>query len=89
MKFTINVECTPEEARRFVGLPDVTPLNEALVAEMTKRMEANIGLMGADTMVQSWMSMGLQAQDTFLKMMSQTTEAAMGAASSSGSAKRG
>ena len=30
MKFTINVECTPEEARRFVGLPDVTPLNPPL-----------------------------------------------------------
>ena len=33
MKFTVNVECTPEEARRFVGLPDVTPLNEMLVRD--------------------------------------------------------
>jgi hypothetical protein len=32
MKFTVNVECSPEEARRFMGLPDVTPINEALVA---------------------------------------------------------
>jgi hypothetical protein len=42
MKFTVNVECSPEEARRFMGLPDVTPINEALVAEMGKRMEKNL-----------------------------------------------
>ena len=25
MKVTVNVECTPEEARTFLGLPDVQP----------------------------------------------------------------
>lgn len=74
MKFTINVECTPEEARRFVGLPDVTPLNEAIVQEMMKRMEQNVALMSPDTFVKSWMSVGTQAQDAFLKLM--TTGAA-------------
>jgi len=63
MKFTVNVECSPEEARRFIGLPDVTPLNEALVEEMTKRMEKNMALMSPDTMLSSWMSVGTQAQD--------------------------
>ncbi len=69
MKFTVNVECSPEEARRFIGLPDVTPLNEAIVAEMTKRMEQNVALMSPDTMLKSWMSVGTQAQDAFLKLM--------------------
>ena len=49
MKFTVNVECTPEEARRFMGLPDVTPINETLVEEMGKRMEANLKLMSRET----------------------------------------
>ena len=31
MKMNITVECTPEEARAFLGLPDITPVNEALV----------------------------------------------------------
>lgn len=69
MKMTMNVECTPEEARRFVGLPDVTPLNEMLVREMTNRAEENMKLMSADTMMKSWMSFGGQAQDAFLKLM--------------------
>lgn len=69
MKMTMNVECTPEEARRFVGLPDVTPLNEMLVREMTARAEENMKMMSPDTMMKSWMSFGGQAQDAFMKLM--------------------
>ncbi len=76
MKFTVNVECSPEEARRFVGLPDVTPINEALVSEMQKRMESNLAMMSPDTMMSSWMSVGTQAQDAFLKLMTSATGAA-------------
>lgn len=76
MKFTIDVECTPEEARRFIGLPDVTSLNEAIVAEMTRRMEQNIALMSPDAMLKSWMSVGAQAQDAFLKLMQTSAGAA-------------
>lgn len=77
MKFTVDVECTPEEARRFIGLPDVTPLNEALVAEMTRRMEQNMALMSPDTMLSSWMSVGTQAQDAFLKLMTSASAGAV------------
>ncbi len=78
MKFNVTVECSPEEARRFVGLPDVTPLNEALVAEMTKRMEQNMSLMGGADMMKSWMSVGTQAQDAFVKLMTTGAATAMG-----------
>ena len=78
MKFTVNVECSPEEARRFMGLPDVTPINEALVEEMGKRVEANLKLMSGESLMSSWMSVGTQAQDAFVKLM---TSAATGAAS--------
>ncbi|HVY86301.1 MAG TPA: DUF6489 family protein [Caulobacterales bacterium] len=77
MKFTVNVECSPEEARRFIGLPDVTPLNEKLVEEMTTRMEKNLALLSPDTMLSSWMSVGTQAQDAFLKLMTSGTTAAL------------
>ena len=42
MKINVEVDCTPAEARAFLGLPDVAPLNEAMVAEMQKRMQANV-----------------------------------------------
>ena len=34
MKFTVDVDCTPEEARRFLGLPDLTPVHEAYLDKM-------------------------------------------------------
>ena len=34
MKFTVDVDCTPEEARRFLGLPDLTPVHEAYLEKM-------------------------------------------------------
>jgi hypothetical protein len=37
MKITMDVECTPEEARAFLGLPDVKPMHE-----VQERMAANI-----------------------------------------------
>jgi hypothetical protein len=76
MKFTVNVECSPEEARRFMGLPDVTPINEALVSEMGKRMEKNLALMSGESMMSSWMSVGTQAQDAFVKLMTSAAGAA-------------
>ena len=79
MKFTVNVECSPEEARRFIGLPDVTPINEMLVQEMGKRMEQNVALMSPETMMSSWMSIGTQAQDAFLRLMSSSAAGAFGA----------
>jgi hypothetical protein len=80
MKFTVNVECSPEEARRFMGLPDVTPINEKLVEEMGKRMEANLKLMSGENLMSSWMSVGTQAQDAFVKLMTSGVSAAAAAA---------
>jgi hypothetical protein len=42
MKVTMNVDCTPEEARAFLGLPDVKPMQEHLMRELQERMAANI-----------------------------------------------
>lgn len=70
MKLTMEVDCTPVEARQFFGLPDVTALNDALVAEMTARMQENMSMMSPDAMVRAWMAYGGQAQDAFLKLMS-------------------
>jgi hypothetical protein len=39
MKITIEVDCTPEEARSFLGLPDVTAANNVYVENITKAMQ--------------------------------------------------
>ncbi len=39
MKVNVEVECTPEEARRFLGLPDVSKANEVYVDAVAKAMQ--------------------------------------------------
>jgi hypothetical protein len=39
MKVNVEIDCTPEEARRFLGLPDVSKANEVYVDAMTKAMQ--------------------------------------------------
>ena len=39
MKVNVEVDCTPEEARRFLGLPDVSKTNEAYVEAALKAMQ--------------------------------------------------
>ena len=69
MKVQVEIDCTPAEARAFLGLPDVTPLNEALVAEMQERMKANVAAMQPEELMKTWTSFGLQAQDQFRRLM--------------------
>lgn len=69
MKMTIEIDCTPEEARRFMGLPDVTALNDHLVKEMQARMDANIAMLSPDELMKSWMAFGAGAQEQFRKML--------------------
>ena len=69
MKINVEVDCTPAEARAFLGLPDVAPLNEAMVAEIQNRMQANVAAMQPEELMKTWTSFGLQAQDQFRRLM--------------------
>ena len=69
MKMTIEVDCTPEEARRFMGLPDVSSLNEHLVNEMKGRIDANMSMISPDELMKNWMAFGTGAQEQFRKLM--------------------
>ena len=74
MKMTVEVDCTPEEARRFMGLPDVSALNDHLVSEMSKRVDANINLLNPEDFMKNWMNFGTGAQEQFRKFMEAATK---------------
>jgi hypothetical protein len=38
MKVTIEIDCTPAEARQFMGLPDLQPMQDRLLEEMEGRL---------------------------------------------------
>ncbi|MDD3029929.1 MAG: DUF6489 family protein [Alphaproteobacteria bacterium] len=76
MKVTVNVECSPEEARAFLGLPDVEPMQKALMKDLEDRLRANINAMSPEAMLKTWMPAGLQnleqAQNVFWNQVQQT-----------------
>jgi hypothetical protein len=69
MKAKVEVDCTPEEARAFLGLPDVRVLNEALVKQMRERMDANLAMMAPEELMKGWMNLGGQATEQFMRML--------------------
>jgi hypothetical protein len=69
MKLNVEIDCTPAEARAFLGLPDVTALNSHLVEEMKKRVDANIAMAAPEELMKSWFAFGGQATDQFMKLM--------------------
>lgn len=68
MKITINVDCTPQEARTFLGLPDVEPMQEAMMAEIQRRMMEGLKVMDADALVKQWLPAGIQGWEAMQKM---------------------
>jgi hypothetical protein len=70
MKVSIDIECTPEEARRAVGLPDLTPLHERYLAAMMQGLEGGVRPEAMEALVRSWAPMG----DAGMKMWRQLFE---------------
>ena len=54
MKITVDVDCTPEEARRFMGLPDLSPVHAAYVDRMTKAVSEGLTAESAGELMKSW-----------------------------------
>ncbi len=77
MKMKIEVECTPEEARAFLGLPDVTPLNDAMMARVKEQMEQNLSYLDPEAMAKLWFPIGAQGFETMQKVMTQAMASAM------------
>ena len=85
MKVTVNVECSPEEARAFMGLPDVQPMQAALLAELQQRLSAGMQALDPQTIMQTWLPAGMQnageLQKMFWNQVQQTVAGATQAAS--------
>jgi Tfp pilus assembly PilM family ATPase len=68
MKITINIDCTPEEARTFMGLPDVKPMQEMMMQEVQERMKANLAAMDPETLFKTWLPTGISNIEQLQKM---------------------
>ena len=84
MKAKVEVDCTPAEARAFLGLPDVSALNEHMVQEMKSRLDANMAMVAPEELMRNWMILGGQASEQFMKLMTAAASGVRAGASKGG-----
>ncbi|CCG41635.1 DUF6489 family protein [Magnetospirillum molischianum] len=68
MKITVDVECTPEELRTFLGLPDVKPMQQALMTQIQEKMESSLNAVDPETMFKVWLPAGVQGMEQLQKL---------------------
>ena len=68
MKVHVEIDCTPEEARAFLGLPDVAPMQERLMKDVEERMIAAMRSMEPDALIKTWLPASMQGLENFQKM---------------------
>ncbi len=78
MKVNIEVDCTPDEARRFLGLPDVAPMQQTVMAALERRMVEAIGSTDTQKLMEQWLPLGLKGMEQWGSLWTQVAQAAAG-----------
>ncbi|WP_321395721.1 DUF6489 family protein [Emcibacter sp.] len=69
MKISIDIDCTPKEARQFLGLPDLEPIQQAFMAELQEKMTSGLSSEDMEKMFNMWVTPSLnmagQGLETF------------------------
>jgi hypothetical protein len=81
MKINVEIDCTPLEARQFFGLPDVQPMQTAVMDKLQQQMMSNIDKVSPEALMQSWFTFDPKLAERFSDMF--VTMAGLGGARSS------
>ena len=60
MKIKIDIDCTPQEARAFFGLPDLKPMQDALLGKIQERLTEHLDARDPEALLKLWLPGGLQ-----------------------------
>ncbi len=77
MKVNVEVDCSPEEARRFLGLPDVTRANDVYVDALTKAMQGGANFDQLQDVARQVAPMGQMGLKLFQQLMESGAAMAM------------
>jgi hypothetical protein len=80
MKITIEIDCTPQEARQLAGLPDIEPLQQEIMKQVRDRVVKAMSLSDPETLIKAWVPMtqtlgqqGIEAFQGIIKMAQSRT----------------
>lgn len=66
MKVTIEIDINPKEARQMLGLPDLEPMQTAVIDKVQAKMETAVDSMtDPKSLFDTFMPVGIQAMDQF------------------------
>lgn len=68
MKVNIEIDCTPLEARQFFGLPDVSPMQTAVMEKLQEQMTSNMEKMAPEALMQNWLNFDPKFTERFQDM---------------------
>jgi len=68
MKVNVEIDCTPLEARQFFGLPDVMPMQVAVMDKLQEQMLANIETVTPEALMKSWFTFDPKLAERFQDM---------------------
>lgn len=77
MKVTVEMDCTPEEARRFLGLPDVSKANDVYVDAISRAMQGVTSVEQLQGYARQIAPMGEMGLKLFQQMIEKSAGAAM------------
>ena len=69
MNFKIDIEMTPEELRKVLGLPDVETFQQEMMDKIQERMESGVEGYDPLTLFQPYMASSLGSMDKIQKML--------------------
>jgi hypothetical protein len=81
MKVNVEIDCTPQEARQFIGLPDLQPMQTAVMDRLQQQMMSNIEKVSPEALMQSWFTFDPKIAERFQDMF--VTMAGLGGSRSS------
>lgn len=64
----IQVDVTPEEARMLLGLPDVKPMQKAMMEDIEGRMKKTLSAMEPESLFKMWLPAGFQNVEAWQKL---------------------
>ncbi|WP_294532358.1 DUF6489 family protein [uncultured Rhodoblastus sp.] len=71
MKITVNVDCTPAEARAFMGLPDFEPMQKRAMEELEKQMMESLERYSPEALLKTWLTPGALNADWLHELLRQ------------------
>ena len=83
MKVNVEVECTPAEAREFLGMPDIRELQASLLKRLEGRLVAGLDALSPEGVLQNWFALNVTSTQRLQELIASFLSRSLGGAGTS------